>query len=56
MDKIKKMFLLYRFNNKNLPNFNIPKLYTISHYLKIIYIFGVLIKIITEYSERVYIS
>ena len=56
MDKIKEVFLLYWFNDKNLPNFNIPKFYVISYYLEIIYIFGVLIKTIIEYSERAYIS
>jgi len=55
MDKTKKAFLLYRPNDKNLPNFNIPKLYTISYYPEIIYIFGALIGTIIEYSERVYI-
>ena len=55
MDKIKKVFLLYWSNNKNPPNFNIPKLYTISHYLKIIHIFGALIGTTTEYSKRAHI-
>jgi len=55
MDKTKNIFLLYRPDDKNPPNFNIPKLYTISHYLEIIYIFGALIGTIIEYSERVYI-
>jgi len=55
MDKTKEVFLLYRLNNKNPPNFNIPKLYTISYYLKIIYIFSILIGTITEHSKRAYI-
>ena len=55
MDKTKEAFLLYRPDDKNLPNFNIPKLYIISHYPEIIYIFSALIGTITEYSERVYI-
>jgi hypothetical protein len=55
MDKTKEVFLLYQFNNKNLPNFNIPKLYTISYYLKIICVFSTLIKTTTEYSKRAYI-
>ena len=55
MDKTKKAFLLYRLSNKNLPNFNIPKLYTISYYLEIIYIFGALIGIIIEHSKRAHI-
>jgi uncharacterized protein (DUF111 family) len=55
MDKTKEVFLLYRLNDKNLPNFNIPKLYTISHYLEMICVFSTLIKTTTEYGERVYI-
>ena len=55
MDKTKEVFLLYWFNNKNLPNFNIFKLYVISHYLKIICVFGTLIKTIIEYNKRAYI-
>jgi hypothetical protein len=55
IDKTKETFLPYRPNDKNLPNFNIPKLYTISYYPEIIYIFGALIGTIIEYSKRVYI-
>ena len=55
MDKTKEAFLPYRPNDKNPPNFNIPKLYIISYYLEIIYIFSALIGTIIEYSERVYI-
>ena len=55
IDKTKEAFLLYWPDNKNPPNFNIPKLYTISHYLKMICIFSTLIKTITKYSKRVYI-
>jgi len=55
IDKTKETFLLYRLNDKNPPNFNIPKLYTISHYPKIIYIFSTLIKTITKHSKRAYI-
>ena len=55
MDKTKEVFLLYQLDNKNLPNFNIPKLYAISHYLEIIYIFSALIGTIIKHSERVYI-
>ena len=56
IDKTKEMFLPYRPNNKNLPNFNIPKLYAVSYYLEIIYIFGALIGTIIKHGERVYIS
>jgi len=55
INKTKEAFLPYRPNDKNLPNFNIPKLYTISYYLEIIYIFGALIRTITEYSKRAHI-
>jgi len=55
MDKTKEMFLLYQPNDKNPLNFNIPKLYTISHYLKIICVFSALIGITIKYSERAYI-
>jgi len=55
MDKTKEMFLLYRPNDKNPSNFNIPKHYTISHYLKMIYIFGALIGTTIEYGERAHI-
>ena len=55
IDKTKEAFLPYRPNNKNLPNFNIPKLYIISYYPEIIYIFGALIGTIIEYGERAYI-
>ena len=55
MDKTKEAFLPYWLNNKNLPNFNIPKLYAISHYLKIICIFSTLIKTIIEYSKKAHI-
>jgi len=56
MDKTKEMFLLYRLNDKTPLNFNIPKLYTISYYLEIIYIFSALIETTIEHGERVYIS
>ncbi len=36
MDKTKDTFLPYQPDDKNPPNFNIPKLYAISHYLEII--------------------
>ena len=55
IDKTKETFLLYRPDDKNLPNFNIPKLHAISHYLEIIRIFGALIGTTTEHGERVYI-
>ena len=55
MDKTKEVFLLYWLNDKNLPNFNISKLYIISHYLEIICVFSALIETIIEYSKRVYI-
>ena len=55
MDKTKEVFLPYRPNNKNLLNFNIPKLYIISYYLEIIYIFGTLIGTIIEYGKMAYI-
>jgi len=55
MDKTKEVFLLYRPNDKNLPNFNIPKFYAISHYLEIICIFGALIGTIIKYGKRAYI-
>ncbi len=55
IDKTKEAFLLYWPNNKNLPNFNIPKLYAISHYLEIIYIFNALMGTITEYGKKAYI-
>ena len=55
MDKTKEAFLLYWPDDKNLPNFNIPKLYIISYYPEIIYIFGALIGTTIEYGERVYI-
>jgi hypothetical protein len=56
IDKIKEAFSPYRPNDKNPPNFNIPKLYIISHYPEIIYIFSALIGTITEHGKRVYIS
>ena len=40
MDKTKEAFLPYQSDDKNPPNFNIPKLYAISHYLEIICVFG----------------
>jgi hypothetical protein len=55
MDKTKEVFLLYWLNDKNLPNFNIPKLHAISHYPEIIHVFSILIKTTIEYSERAYI-
>ena len=55
MDKTKETLLLYQLNNKTLPNFNIPKLYTISHYPEMICVFGTLIKTIIKYGERAYI-
>jgi hypothetical protein len=55
MDKTKEVFLLYRLDDKNLPNFNIPKLYAISHYLEMICVFSALIKTTTEYGKRAYI-
>ncbi len=55
IDKTKEVFLLYWPDNKNPPNFNIPKLYAISYYLEIICIFCALMGIIIEYGERVYI-
>ena len=55
MNKTKKAFLPYRPNNKNPPNFNIPKLYAISHYPKMIYIFGALIGTIIKHGKRAYI-
>jgi hypothetical protein len=55
MDKTKEAFLPYRPNDKNPPNFNIPKLYIISHYLEIIRVFGALIETTIEYGERAYI-
>jgi hypothetical protein len=55
IDKTKEAFLLYRPNDKNLPNFNIPKLYTISYYLEIIRVFSALIGTTIEHGERVYI-
>ena len=55
MDKTKEAFLPYQPDDKNPPNFNIPKLYAISHYLEIIYIFGALMGTTTEHSKRAYI-
>ena len=56
MDKTKEVFLLYWPDDKNLPNFNILKLYAISYYLEMICVFGALIGTIIEYSKRAYIS
>jgi hypothetical protein len=56
MDKTKEVFLLYWPDNKNPFNFNIPKFYAISYYLKMICVFSALIRTIIEYSERAYIS
>jgi hypothetical protein len=56
IDKTKEVFLLYQPDNKNPPNFNIPKLHAISHYLEIIRVFGTLIGTIIEYSKRAHIS
>jgi hypothetical protein len=55
IDKTKEAFLLYQPNNKNPLNFNIPKLYAISHYPEMICVFSTLIKTITEHSKRVHI-
>ena len=55
IDKTKEAFLLYQPNDKNLPNFNIPKLYAISYYLEIICVFSTLIGTTTEYSKRAHI-
>ena len=55
MDKTKEVFLLYQPDNKNPPNFNIPKLYTISHYLEIIHVFNTLIGTTIEYNKRAHI-
>ena len=55
MDKTKEAFLPYQLDDKNPPNFNIPKLYAISHYPKMIRVFGALIKTTIEHSERAYI-
>ena len=55
MDKTKEAFLLYQLDNKTLPNFNIPKLYTISYYPEIIYIFSALIGTIIKHGKRAYI-
>ena len=55
MDKTKEAFLPYRPNDKNLPNFNIPKLYAISHYLEIIYIFSALIGTTIKHSKKAHI-
>ena len=55
IDKTKEAFLLYQLDNKNLPNFNIPKLYAISHYLKMICVFNALIGTTIKYSKRAYI-
>ena len=55
INKTKEAFLLYQPNNKNPPNFNIPKLYAISHYLKIIYVFSTLIETTIKHSKRAYI-
>ena len=55
MDKTKEVFLPYQPDNKTLPNFNIPKLYAISHYLEIIRVFSALIGTIIKYNKRAYI-
>ena len=55
MDKTKEALLLYQLDNKILPNFNIPKLYTISHYPEIIRVFSALIGTTIKYSKRVHI-
>ncbi len=55
IDKTKDVFLLYRPDDKNPPNFNIPKLHTISHYLEMIRVFGVLMGIITKHGKRAHI-
>ena len=55
INKTKEAFLPYRPDDKNPPNFNIPKLHAISHYLEIIRVFSALMGTIIEYSERVYI-
>ena len=56
MDKTKEAFLPYQPDDKNPPNFNIPKLHAISHYSKIICVFSALIETTTEHSKRAYIS
>ena len=52
MDKTKEALLLYQLDNKILPNFNIPKLYTISHYPEIIRVFSALIGTTIKYSKN----
>ena len=56
IDKTKEVFLPYQPDDKNLPNFNIPKLYAISHYLEMICVFSTLIKTTIKYSKRAHIS
>ena len=55
IDKTKETFLLYWPDDKYPPNFNIPKLYTISHYLKMIRVFSALIGTTIKYNKRAYI-
>jgi len=55
MDKTKEAFLLYWPDNKNPPDFNIPKLHAISHYLEMICVFSALMGTTTEHSKRAYI-
>jgi hypothetical protein len=55
IDKTKEVFLLYWLDDKNPPNFNIPKLHAISYYPEMIRVFGALIGTTIKHSERVYI-
>ena len=55
MDKTKEAFLPYRPDDKNPPNFNIPKLHAISHYPEMIRVFGALMGTTTEHGERAHI-
>ena len=55
MNKTKEAFLLYQPDDKNLLNFNIPKLHTISHYPEMICVFGALIETTTEHGKRAHI-
>ena len=55
MDKTKEAFLPYWSDDKNPLNFNILKLYAISHYLEMIRVFSALIGTIIEYGKRAYI-
>jgi len=55
MDKTKEVFLPYQPDDKNPPDFNIPKLYAISHYPKMICVFGALMGTTTEHNKRAHI-